>query len=692
VSPGAPAGGAVAEARCPTFSWAGAPWARGYELAVLRVAEARGAEPELVLRASLPADARSYTPPVDRCLERGASYAWSVAAAASDAGLDWAPPYSFAIAAAPSIDELEQAVATVLRYRDSLGGSLDDSLDPGPMSVGSGTRPAGSAGAAPPPPGSADPLEPERVEERSLRRPLRAALAGPSSGIVRVAAAASAPVLGTPSLRVSANLALGAASNVFKDDAVFLWDDDAGNTALGREALSAVSADATHNTALGRGALASATAIDGGYEWYGSYNTALGYRALTKSTTGYRNTAVGAYALYENQTGLGNTATGYDALRSNTTGGHNTATGFDALRSNTTGTFNTAGGFNAMRDNTSGTLNTAIGYNALLQNESGFRNTAVGVAALRESETGQDNTAIGAYALSQNTSGANTAMGAHALRNNLTGHFNTAVGDRSMFASTAGKYNTAIGHAALEDNTLGDGNAAAGVFALANNTTGEGNAALGMRALRGNTTGIGNTGVGSYSLNNNQTGSRNAALGYRAGILHVNGDDNILVHSFGLNTESNVLRIGADTGEDDFELAKAFIQGIDGVTTGVNDAVPVVVDSAGQLGTVSSSRRLKQDIQDLGPAAERLLDLRPVAFRYKQHAANDRETPLQYGLIAEEVAEVFPELVVYDREGTPATVRYHLLSSLLLSELQRLHARVAELEERSLIGGRCEGE
>jgi hypothetical protein len=263
------------------------------------------------------------------------------------------------------------------------------------------------------------------------------------------------------------------------------------------------------------------------------------------------------------------------------------------------------------------------------------------------------------------------------------GQSNTAIGSHALYANTNASYNTALGFAALDENTLGDDNAAVGGFALTENTTGERNAALGLRALRGNTTGMGNTGVGAYTLNNSQTGSRNTALGYRAGILHVTGDDNVLVHSTGLNTESNVLRIGKDTGEDDFELAKAFIQGIDGVTTSVNDAVPVVIDSAGQLGTVSSSRRLKQDIRDLGPLADRLLELRPVAFRYRQHAAADPATPLQFGLIAEEVAEVFPELVVYGDDGRPATVKYHLLSSLLLGELQRVHARLEALEAHS---------
>ena len=115
------------------------------------------------------------------------------------------------------------------------------------------------------------------------------------------------------------------------------------------------------------------------------------------------------------------------------------------------------------------------------------------------------------------------------------------------------------------------------------------------------------------------------------------------------------------------------------MTTGVADAIPVVIDRVGQLGTISSSRRFKEDIRDMGDATDRLLQLRAVLFRYKQEVAgNDR--PMQFGLIAEEVAKIFPELVVFDKEGKPYTVRYHILSSMLLNDLQKQHARVEAQE------------
>ncbi|MFN7979510.1 MAG: tail fiber domain-containing protein [Vicinamibacterales bacterium] len=124
---------------------------------------------------------------------------------------------------------------------------------------------------------------------------------------------------------------------------------------------------------------------------------------------------------------------------------------------------------------------------------------------------------------------------------------------------------------------------------------------------------------------------------------------------------------------------RAFIAGIRAVTTGANDAIPVVIDSTGQLGTVSSSARTKHDIADLpADVGARLQQLRPVQFRYNQAFANG-EQPLQYGLIAEEVEQVLPELVAMGKDGAPETVKYHVLPSLLLAEVQRLSREVAEL-------------
>jgi len=318
------------------------------------------------------------------------------------------------------------------------------------------------------------------------------------------------------------------------------------------------------------------------------------------------------------------------ALAFNTTGSRNSATGYYALRSNTTGSYNTASGDKALFSNTTGNSNTASGMSALFSNKTGFRNTASGLFALRLNTYGHSNTASGAYAL---------------------------------YSNTTGVYNTA-----------------SGIGALGQNTTGNGNTASGERALGQNITGNGNTASGSGALENNTSGSRNIAIGYRAGRLTL-GSDNIDIGHEGDASDAGTIRMGTAGTH-----TRAFIAGIRGSVTGVANAIPVLIDSAGQLGTASSSRRFKKDIRDMGDATRRLLDLRPVLFRYKQEQTlpGGQEVPPEYGLIAEEVAEVFPDLVVYDEDGQPFTVKYHLLSSMLLNELKKLDERsVAESAEQA---------
>jgi hypothetical protein len=163
-------------------------------------------------------------------------------------------------------------------------------------------------------------------------------------------------------------------------------------------------------------------------------------------------------------------------------------------------------------------------------------------------------------------------------------------------------------------------------------------------------------------------------VGYQAG-YDVTGSDNIAIGNKGIDGESATIRIG------DADQTRAFIAGIRGTATGIGDALSVVIDSAGQLGTVSSSRRYKQDVSDMGASSSSVMDLRPVTFRHTKAYANG-EKPIQYGLIAEEVAEVFPDLVVYNEEGQPETVKYHLLSVILLNELQQQEERISELEAK----------
>lgn len=266
---------------------------------------------------------------------------------------------------------------------------------------------------------------------------------------------------------------------------------------------------------------------------------------------------------------------------------------------------------------------------------------------------------------------ANTAVGQAAL-DASAGSANTAVGYNVMTNATGGHSNTGVGAFALEDQADGIQNTAVGSYALASNTTGWMNTAVGREALYelngpDSSTSSRNTAIGKHALANVTQGYQNTALGAFAGADLITGDENVYIHNSGSASESRTIRIGLDGLQ-----TRAFIAGIRGVATGVNDAVTVVVDSGGQLGTVSSSRRTKFDIADLDrPITRAIQRLRPVQFRYRQ-AFTDGTTPLQYGLIAEEVQEVLPELVALDADGQPATVKYHVLPSLLLADVQRL--------------------
>jgi hypothetical protein len=180
-----------------------------------------------------------------------------------------------------------------------------------------------------------------------------------------------------------------------------------------------------------------------------------------------------------------------------------------------------------------------------------------------------------------------------------------------------------------------------------------------------------------YALQNNLTGSNNIAIGYTAAADISDGFSNIHIGSAGAPTDHNTIRIGNAATQSSF-----FVAGVRGITTGSNDAVSVLIDSNGQLGTVSSSRRFKEDIQDMGDASTGLLRLRPVTFRYKQPFA-DGSKPIEYGLIAEEVAEVYPDLVAHSADGQIETVKYQVLNSMLLNEVQKQNARVETLEEQN---------
>jgi hypothetical protein len=265
-----------------------------------------------------------------------------------------------------------------------------------------------------------------------------------------------------------------------------------------------------------------------------------------------------------------------------------------------------------------------------------------------------------------NNSTNNFSAGLAALSNTASGIQNTAVGDYALATNETGIDNTAVGESALFPNSTGNSNTAVGAAALLNNSAGNFNTAVGASALQGG---------------ENTTGSSNTAIGYNAGASLVTGSNNIYVANSGEQTESGVTRIGT-TGSQ----TAAYIAGIYGAHTSSVNAVPVLIDSNGNLGTISSSRRYKEDIQDMANASSDLMRLRPVTFRYTQ-AYEDGSEPLQYGLIAEEVAEIYPDLVARTADGQVETVKYQLLDPMLLNELQRQNTTIIAQQRqiRSLV-------
>ncbi|MBI2998898.1 MAG: tail fiber domain-containing protein [Deltaproteobacteria bacterium] len=260
----------------------------------------------------------------------------------------------------------------------------------------------------------------------------------------------------------------------------------------------------------------------------------------------------------------------------------------------------------------------------------------------------------------------NTAIGVDVLLSN-SGHSNTAIGARALSSNSTGHTNSASGANALRQNMTGVSNTAHGFSALRQNTTGSSNTASGVNALRLNTDGFNNTAVGGNALMNSTIGTYNVAIGFNAGINQTTGGDNIYMDNDGVAGESGTIRIGADPFH-----TRTFIAGIYGTSV---SGVSVLIDSAGHLGTVLSSRRYKDDIQDMGTASSGLMQLRPVTFRYKK-ASPDGSKPLEYGLIAEQVAEVYPDLVAYSSTGEVETVQYHKLNVMLLNEVQKQQRRI----------------
>jgi len=355
----------------------------------------------------------------------------------------------------------------------------------------------------------------------------------------------------------------------------------------------------------------------------------------------------------------GNTAEGQNALLNLTSGGYNTAVGYLALGFNATGAFSTAVGAGALLDNTANE-NTATGAAALLNNTTGILNTANGAFALLNNTSGGNNTAIGVNALVANTIGSdNTVVGVVAAQDNTEGNFNTAVGYQALYHNITGNDNTAIGDNALLSSD-GNDNTAVGFNALLNNTSYD-NTAIGVNALLANTNAAGNTAIGVGALSQNASGQDNTAIGVDAGS--------------NVTTASDVIAIGHPGANVNQSCYIGYISGAD--ATG-GDAVFITAD--GKLGTVNmpSAARFKDEINPMSKTSEAIFALKPVTFRYKKQF--DPKRIPQFGLIAEEVEKVNPDLVKRDREGKLQTVRYEAVNAMLLNEFLKEHRKVEKLE------------
>jgi hypothetical protein len=340
--------------------------------------------------------------------------------------------------------------------------------------------------------------------------------------------------------------------------------------------------------------------------------------------------------------------------------GGNTAEGQNALFSLSSGTYNTALGFSSLRSNTTGILNTAIGAGTLLLN-TGDDNSATGAAALLSNTTGSSNTANGSRTLLSNTTGnSNTATGVFALLHNTTGNFNTANGGDALDSNTTGSFNTASGFDALLNNTIGTFNTAGGYQALYFNTEGRESTATGYQALYFNTTGIDNTASGYGALFSNTEGSNNTALGFGAGSNVTTANHVIAIGALGANVSDSCF----------IDNIYSNVQPVVGI-----DPDYVTVTSTGRLGRANiSSRRYKHDIKPMAKTSEALFGLKPASFRYNKEY--DATQTLAFGLIAEEVAEVYPALVGRNARGQPESVRYDQINAMLLNEFLKEHEKV----------------
>lgn len=652
VSPGGPQEPLRIEQRCPTFSWAGVPGALGYELLVVAVPEGSETEATPRIHRQLAGAVSSWTPATGECLEPGGGYVWFVR---PDLGAGQSAPWPeglwFEVEARPSMAELEEALAVLQRYRDAAGDSLPQEL------------------AVPRPFGDLESSAPKRAGDATSR-----------------AAATREPELATRALETAVAAIRGRlqtdTGEIYGVVGITQSPDGAGlaaeNTAGGPDLLLAGDPPGY----LSEGGFSRESAADLAFDFVNPGTGSLSVRVpggeveaalfvgdgsgLTNLPVGVEGAGVATrLAFWSDESELGsNSALFWDDA--NLRLGIRTAAPVEALTVAGDQATLELGAEVVGKEENAG----KIGYQRFTSNALDIVGAGTSNSNRRIkffSEGGAEFT--GRIDLAGDLAPGGRIVLAETSSDGLVGAIWRS-GNR--FLHTRGSSNTFLGIDAGHFSLTGSDNTGVGEAALTSLTTGLSNTGLGAGALSSNQGGSQNTAVGRQALQNNISGQGNIAIGFSAG-SNVTGSNNILVGNFGGASESGVIRIGGAAH------TQTFIQGINGVAVGASD--PVLVNNAGQLGTSSaSSARFKEEIEELGAASEPVHRLRPVTFRYRVDF-EEGPRPLQYGLIAEEVAEVLPELVTLDPEGRPASVRYHVLVPLLLNEVQRQRQELAAIRE-----------
>lgn len=485
------------------------------------------------------------------------------------------------------------------------------------------------------------------------------------------------------------------------------------NTLIGHRANTG---SGTQNTGVGDSVFANITS--------GGSNTALGYSVLDLMSTGSNNVGIGLGVMNDLRTGSWNTVLGSLSGQ-----GYSSSESSNILISNT----GSGGESNVIRIGTQGTGNgeqdacfiagiysVTVGSPQFVTISSSGQlgsTTSSGISTLTADSGSATGSSIDIAGSSNITTSATGATVTVTLDNNVTisGNFSTTAGNIELpttsstsvgvitqnnipFLHSIGDptnvflgenaggafaasnpWNVGIGSLALNAITTGAFNVAVGYSALTALTSTTSNTAIGydsMVAITG-AGGSDNTALGYTSLNAITTGSLNIAIGAgAASSLTTSDSNNIIIGHPGFSGDNNTIRIG-NQGSGSGQQNACYIAGIAGVTVSSSAAV-LINTSTGQLGTVVSSRRYKQSINPMEDASSNILDLNPVTFTYKNDPTHERK----YGLIAEEVESIFPDLVLRNKAGDADSVKYHDLPVLILNELQKQHNIIAELSRR----------